>query len=265
MRRLRRARQLLWHPHQGLWNWALLRRVERLPGGRYLARLVVLADTALLVARTLPRLGRNRSLPRRVLYLDCGVHKEGLQIREVWRWLGRKTELEIVGFEASPEHIEDARRNLADVPCRLEQLALVGPDHAGASIRLYRDGADGKGDSLFQARGTEYFDVPCARLSTLLPAAGADEAIVLRMNIEGAEEFVIADLAEAGATKRIAGYFGMWDDLSKIDPERDRAFRDELASLGVVTMTFNDRDFASRARLWAIRQRMLADLAGATN
>jgi hypothetical protein len=72
------------------------------------------------------------------------------------------------------------------------------------------------------------------------------------MNIEGAEELVIADLAVAGLLQRISGFYGMWDDLSKIDEHRSRRFRERLGELNIEPITFNGRDLRHRIRLAAI-------------
>jgi len=64
------------------------------------------------------------------------------------------------------------------------------------------------------------------------------------MNIEGAEPDVVADLVDSGIAAHIDGFFGMWDDLSKIDREADAGFRSLLARQGIEPFTFNGRDLA---------------------
>jgi len=88
--------------------------------------------------------------------------------------------------------------------------------------------------------------------------------IILRMNIEGAELFVVEDLIAAGMTKMIAGYYGMWDDLSKIDVRRDREFRRLLRMHSIATLTFNDRDSEVPLRLSAIRYDIVTSLIAGT-
>jgi hypothetical protein len=74
------------------------------------------------------------------------------------------------------------------------------------------------------------------------------------MNIEGAEVDVISDLVESGLAKYIDGYFGMWDDMSKIDQTRDDEFRGFLTKNHIRPFTFNGRDFEAPAfRMKAIR------------
>ncbi len=67
-------------------------------------------------------------------------------------------------------------------------------------------------------------EVPALRLSRFISqneAISPDAIVTLRMNIEGAETFVIEDLRDAGLIGRIDGFYGMWDDLYKIDPALD--------------------------------------------
>jgi len=269
-----RSRWLIWDPHEKLWTWTTVGAVRRVfgdnPLGRGILGAVVTADSVLLLTRVLARrvqlvaAGEGRAPsgkgPRpRVLYVDCGVHKEGRQIRAVHAWLGDRYDLTIVGIEAGSEHVEDARSALADVGgVELRHVALVGPDHEGETVRLYTSGGlgRGKGDSLFAARGSRHEDVPAARLSRILVEGGYlddDTVVVLRMNIEGAEQYVIADLLDSGLDARVDGYYGMWDDVAKIDPDADRAFRAVLRRSGIVSVTFNDRDMPHRLRRFAIR------------
>jgi hypothetical protein len=269
------ARQLLWHPHQKLWNWDLLKRLDARPGGERLGRAVVHIDSLLLWARVLRRrmrrLGPRRllhagRLPATAVYLDCGLHKTGHQVRLVSEWFADRLDLTLVGIEASPVHYADACRALSDVPgADLRQLALVGPDHQEPTVRLFkaRGRGKGKGDSLFAKRGREFDDVPAERLSTILTREGMVRPgvpVVLRMNIEGAEWFVIEDLVQAGLADRICGYYGMWDDMSKIDRKRDARFRRLLAENGIHTIAFNDRDLPHRLRTTAIRYDLTTSL-----
>jgi len=273
MTRGRKFRWLLWHPHEKLWNWRLVnvvRRLLRRRAGGWAVSAIVAVDSLILAARVIMRRTRHprRVPPRPVLYLDCGLHKTGLQVRCVHDWFAGGRNLQIVGFEASSAHFRDAVSALADLPeVELHQVALVGPQYEGDTVALYRSGSNGAADSLFPQRGTEYDLVPAGRLSQILGGYALDElTVILRMNIEGAEQFVIDDLVEAGI--RIDGYYGMWDDLSKIDPQADDRFRARLRATGIANVTFNDRDLRHRLRRWAIRfdmeTSMRAGVAGAS-
>lgn len=228
---------------------------------------VVRLDSMFLVVRvSLRRLheiitnrGKNFGNPSkpRLLYIDCGVHKRGEQIRWMYRWFADRYDLHVLGFEASAEHFCDATAALADMDqVRLHHVALVGPDHEGDEVRLYKSGGNGEGDSLFGVRGEQYELVPARRLSQVLADEGyvlSESPVILRMNIEGAEHFVIDDLLDARLHTSIDGYYGMWDDLSKIDPNDDSRFRQLLRDYRISKLTFNDRDLPFWLRRYAIR------------
>lgn len=257
---------IFWHPHQRLWNWRAVSICRRLFGSGFIGEAMVVGligvDSAVLMARVLARRTRHlytflRNRPKSdapatgppVLYIDCGLHRRGEQVLVMQEWFGERYDLQIVGFEASEEHFRSAAAALSDIPqVRLHQIALVGPDHGDPTIRLYKAGGEGKGDSLFGARGGQFELVPAHRLSEFLEENGYDfgfQPVLLRMNIEGAERFVIDDLVDAGLVQSIDGFYGMWDDLSKIDTEADRRFRAVLRREGISTLTFNDRDLTT--------------------
>jgi FkbM family methyltransferase len=265
---MRRFRWALWHPHQKLWNWTLERGLRRLgPLSRLAVWTLVTVDTGFLLARVQAR-SRMRRGPQstansggskpRMLYIDCGTHKHGEQIRLIHSWYADRYDLHVIGFEASSEHFRDVSAELAGLPgVQLYQVALVGPDYTDDRVRLYKAGGDGKADSLFAERDVgEYEDVPAKRLTQILADEGYDLhdiPVILRMNIEGAEQYVVADLIDAGQHREINGYYGMWDDLSKMDPQADKRFRRVLREHGISTITFNDRDLQFRLRQRAIR------------
>jgi len=256
--------RLLWHPEQKLWNWELVRLLRRRLGTGAVGRIAITAliglDSLLLAVRvrmrTAHRAAALRGEPqapvsrRPVLYIDCGLHKKGEQIRWMHRWFGDRYELHSLGFEASADHIRDAAAELADLDhVTLMQIALVGPHHEGGEVRLYKSSrGEGKGDSLFVNEREDYDVVPARRLSEVLTSEGhslADIPVILRMNIEGAEHFVIEDLIDAGLADSIDGYYGMWDDLSQIDPPASERFRRLLRENSISNVTFNDRDLVT--------------------
>ncbi len=258
MRRLERLRKL-WHPHQKLWNswviWLIRGRFGTGAAGESLLAGVIIIDSLLLAARSRSRGAFGRMPPPlgrpRVLYIDCGLHRQAEEVRWMHRWFGERYELHVFGFEASGEHAVAAAAELAGLEhLHLHQLALVGPDYEGEEARLYKASGRGRADSLFSERGQEFEVVPAARLSAVLAREGWDirrTPTILRMNIEGAEQFVIADLLEAGLADSVDGYYGLWDDLYKIDRAADQHFRLLLAEHGISPLTFNDRDLEVRA------------------
>ncbi len=260
----------VWHPHQKLWNWRLesaLRRVGRAVGApTALVSALVFVDSALLYASVIGRRARAFGLrdafrlapvtTRPVLYVDCGVHKHGEQLRCMHDWFANRCDLHMLGFEASAEHHREACANLGDLDhLDLRQVALVGPDTREGYVRLYKGPRDGKADSL-HTPGERFEDVPAEPLSRVLQrdyaSYLADAPVLVRMNIEGSEYDVIADLVRSGLAARVDGYFGMWDDVAKIDPARDRDFRKMLRAARIRTVTFNDRDLTHPLRRRAI-------------
>ena len=97
--------------------------------------------------------------------------------------------------------------------------------------------------------------MPAVRLSEVLRSTQAAHAgpVILRMNIEGAELAVVEDLIAAGLHRRVDGYYGMRDDLSKIDPALDARLREVLDVHRIAPLTFNGRDLGYALRRVAIR------------
>jgi hypothetical protein len=251
-----------WHPHQKLWNWELIALIRARFGtgllGQTIEAVVIGAELVLLAVCSRARrgaratgAGTRQGDRSQVLYIDCGLHKQAEQVQWMQRWFGERYELHVLAFEAGVEHARDAAVELAGLErLRLHHLALVGPDYVGDEVRLYKSPGKGKADSLFSERGEHFEVVPASRLSTVLAEDGWDitrTPTILRMNIEGAEQFVVADLLASGLTTAIDGYYGLWDDLSKIDPAADERFQNLLAEHGISTLTFNDRDLETAA------------------
>lgn len=271
MEALERARWVVWHPHQKLWNWRLVRTLGHIPRTKRAIASVVWADSVFLAVRVVARrvkrcnvvtLIRPPSLPEHALYVDCGVHREGRELKFMYRCFGGRTAM--IGFEASDEHYVAAGRALASMPALdLRHAALVGPDHSGQTVRLYKAGGSGTSDSLFAERGETFESVQAVRLSDVLREfydAHGDVPTLIRMNIEGAELFVVEDLIDSGLRSKVSGFYGMWDDLSKIDRSKDTEFRHLLRRNGIHSVTFNDRDLGHPLREWAIRYDLTTSL-----
>jgi hypothetical protein len=79
------------------------------------------------------------------------------------------------------------------------------------------------------------------------------DILLLRMNCEGAEWPVLRDLEKAGLLAYISGFFGMWDDLWKIDIGMDARFRAYLKEQKIRNFTYNDRDLKFYLRRKAIK------------
>lgn len=235
---------------EGFWNRANIAAWRRLGSEKPLIVLDSLYLASVAVVARIRRVGlrhlfRFSPPPVHVVYIDLGLHKAGRQLRLVANRLG--TNLRAYGFEANPHHLRDFGRSSSPDP-RVEVInaALVGPHYSGKTVRLYLDGSSGVGDSLLPTRGKEVIEVPAMRLSDFMNERGIEpsqSAVILRMNIEGAEPGVIDDLIKADLDKYVDGYFGMWNDVGKkAGPEAEATFLHVLRERGISHFTFNDRD-----------------------
>lgn len=262
----------LWHPHQGLWNWTLLDGLQKLkpiaPAYRLISTAIVHLDTAFLFLRALVArvsllgasyLFRKAHVPDDVsiLYLDAGTHREGRELSLVVDELLPKicNNYQAYGFEANEKSFRHvAKLNVGKDNVQLIHKALVRNLPDSGTIRLYNDMVSGLGDSVYR-RTAQYEDVQCMRLSDFFREIVLSEGniiVLLRMNIEGSEYDVIQDLVENRLSNFVDGYFGMWDDTSKIDIQRDAEFRAFLASHQIHPFTFNGRDLN-----WPVRRQCI--------
>jgi FkbM family methyltransferase len=260
---------LFWHPHQGLWNKDLLRSVRQIIPSttvyRRVARTIKLIDTIMLFVRALGRRVSKVGLRKvfstttvpydiPISYFDLGTHREAQELS----WMLDKilprlsTNYKAYGFDASLEFIERAQAKLAgrkNVTFIHRALCYVVP--SDGKVKLYRDERDGLGSSIYRSHFNTYEEVEAIRFSSWLLENNFDikhSICLLRLNIEGAEYDVIRDLVETGLAKHIDGYYGMWDDLSKIDKKHDEEFRVLLDKHQISPFTFNGRDFKSLLR-----------------
>lgn len=264
---------VLWHPHQGLWNWTLLdglRKVMPIAPLRKRMRLAIIyLDTFILFLRAfitrISFLGMSKIFHKAqvpddisILYLDVGTHKEGAELLLVVDEILPPicSNFDAYGFEASQESFEQVAKKFAGREnIQLIKKALVGNLSSKGKIKLYKDAESGKKDSIYR-QTNQYEEVESIRLSDFLIENRLiidKRIILLRMNIEGAEYDVVQDLVEHELSNCINGYFGMWDDVSKIDIERDAEFRTYLAKNQIRTFTFNGRDL-----YWPFRRRCIA-------
>lgn len=265
---------MFWHPHQRLWNWGLVGAIERaipIPAiNKPIVGMIMLVDTFLLFVRALVRrssvLGVTKILAKarpghdvRILYLDIGTHKEGAELALMTEAILPRMggDFEAFAFEANEEsfrHINAKFFGKRHVSVFHKALSKA----AQGTIRLYHDGRGGTGDSLYR-RSDSFEDVETVRLSDWLRERHIvleDWICLLRMNIEGAEYDVLQDLVENGLAADIDGYYGMWDDISKIDIQRDAEFRAFVSRNDIHSCTFNGRDVRWRVRMKCIEYDM---------
>jgi FkbM family methyltransferase len=200
----------------------------------------------------------------RVFYFDLGLHRDARQVHRMLEWFGH-VDLRVFGFEAHPDYCSaSAAQFTGRENVQIINAAVVGPDHPD-SVPLYFDGQVGKGDSLFSARGATKVDVRAIRLSQFIRDHGIDpakEIIILRMNIEGSEIFVLEDLIDAGIAKMVDGFYGLWNDPERL--VRDSDFPAMVRNAGIENFTFNNRDAKHPKREELIRYDITTSiLAGA--
>jgi FkbM family methyltransferase len=163
----------------------------------------------------------------------------------------------VYGFEASTEYFDYAKQNLcAKDSIKLINAALCKTAPEGGKIKLYKQPGKGLGSSVYKDAFDKYEEVPALRFSNWVENLGLElenNICLLRMNIEGSEFDVIADIVESGLADHIDGYFGMWDDLSKIDKKTDDEFRAFLKSNRIYPFTFNGRDLRFKSRVHCIQ------------
>lgn len=264
-----RLRAAIWHPYKGFWNKAVINVATRPTKAlnRLVVASVVAIDTAALLARAVARRAAVTSwssvLARtwvpagtRVLYLDIGTHRAGAELR----WMAEQVlpgcaeTFEAYGFEPSQRSFAAASAALAHLPqVTMVRAALVHQVPDGGTVRLHTS-VHSLRDSIHRP-GDAYEDVEAHRLSEWLAANEFDldrTICILRMNIEGAEFDVLRDLVDSGLARQVDGYYGMWDDLLKFDPEKDRRFRRFLARHGIRSLAFNGRDMD-----WEMRKRLI--------
>jgi FkbM family methyltransferase len=191
-----------------------------------------------------------------VLYFDMGTHREGAELALMVDTILPKicNHFEAYGFEANRGAYEQVKNKFTKQEhVSLFHKALCYTLPTDGKIKLYHS-ADGVGDSLYR-HGASYEEVETIRFSDWLHKNHIilkDKICLLRMNIEGAEYDVIQDLVASGFDKYIDGYYGMWDDLSKINRQRDRDFRAFMSKNHIYPFTFNGRDVELSFRIRCI-------------
>lgn len=260
--------RLLWHPHQKLWNWKLVTAITddiqtTEPPKKFISWLLIYIDTTILFSRAISRrfiyysryfFKKLDSLP--VVYIDIGTHTAAnelsLMLNKVLPRYSKK--YQAYGFEANIKSYNTVVEKFIGVDnVKLINKAVCNDIPENGVIRLYFHG-DGHGDSIYRA-GDNFCDVKAVKISCWIKENKIDiknNIVIIRMNIEGAEFDVLQDLKEHEMLNYIDGYYGMWDDLSKIDEYKDAKMISFLNRNGISPLTFNERDFVSKYRLKAI-------------
>ena len=231
---------------------------------------IVISDSVILFLRVVGRrfiaLGIVGMMPSQrvprdtpIRYLDLGTHKEADELKIMVEQILPRFSRDVLafGFEGRADFIKEAQNKLSsNSRVTFVHGALCQKARTGGKVRLYKSDGDGLDSSLYRPDYQGYEEVDAICLSDWIQRNKIDverAIFLLRMNIEGAEYDVIKDLVESGISRHVDGYYGMWDDLSKIDRRRDIDFRDLLRKAGIHKVTFNGRDLAHAFRVFSIK------------
>ena len=234
-------------------------------------RFIIYTDTFLLrlslwlFSKNVNRTGY--AVDKTINYFDLGTHERANELNWVFKDILIKlpNPFNIYAFEANPSTYEIALTNTAEIlSLKFFNLALVNKMPQTGYARLYKFG-NGLGDSLYRPEYAEYVEVPARRFSELLKEEDIhleDSINILRMNIEGCEMDVIQDLINNDLVKYFDGFYGMWDDLSKIDYAKDREFRKMLKKASIYPFPLNGRDMKFKIRKNVIQKSLEQTIFG---
>lgn len=257
---------ILWHPHQKLWNSRLIRFINKSKLPRIvrlkLIKLVIFIDTFLLGVRLKlfhnPKVQRN-NYARHINYFDIGLHKEASELRWVLDTVLQQQDCSFTayGFEANPDSYEQARQCVPQANnIRLYNYAIINEQPPSGTIKLYIS-KKGLSDSIYRDNFGEHIEVPAIKFSDFIQKENIDlvnSINVLRMNIEGAEYDVIQDLINSKLLQYFDRLYGMWDDVSKTDHSKDLHFRMIMKKHNIHQVPLNGRDLRIQSRLGIIKK-----------
>jgi FkbM family methyltransferase len=277
---------IFWHPHQGLWNWTLIGIIKKcIPLSiinKTIIFIIIQIDNLLLLIRVLARRIIKTGLKSifnidiflnidGLLYFDLGTHREANELSVVTDLILPRlgNNYRAFGFEASRAFYEEVKskyvhkKNVKMINCALcFELPKTG------KVKLFIDPEGGDGNSIYRNNFAKFEEVVAVRLSDWIRRNQIDlskHVCLLRMNIEGAEYDVIKDLVDSHLAEHIDGYYGMWDDVSKIDIHRDKEFRALLAKHDISPITFNGRDLKDPLRMMIIKYDIKTSLLSGLN
>lgn len=205
---------------------------------------------------------------KNINYFDLGTHKWAVELN----WVVNKVLSQlpnphkIFAFEANPKifnHANDHCRQIENL--KFHNLALVSEVPESGHVKLYISDLVG-GDSIYREEESEsYLEVKAKKLSDVIRDENVklNEGInIIRMNIEGSEYDVIQDLIESDLIKYFDGFYGMWDDVFKIDEEKYKVFQKMLKKLNIYPFPFNGRDMHHKKRKELIYKSLMNSILG---
>lgn len=277
---------IIWHPHQGLWNWTLLGMIKKLIPlsiiNKPIIFIIIQIDNLLLLKRVLTRRIVKTGLKSiintdiflnidSILYFDLGTHREANELFLVTDSILPRlcTNYKAFGFEASRLFYQEVKsKYIHKRNVKIINNALCFDLPKTGKVKLFIDPEGGEGNSIYRKHFRKFEEVAAVRFSDWIQRNNIDlskSVCLLRMNIEGAEYDVIKDLVDSRLAENIDGYYGMWDDVSKIDISRDKEFRALLAKHDISSITFNGRDLKDPLRMECIRYDIRTSLLSGLN
>jgi len=252
--------------YDGYLDQRIRKKVRLRPIAMLVIRMIAVIDTVIHPLRVLCRrasmLGPAKLFSKKrisndipILYFDMGTHEAAKELDVMVNNILPSIcqNFRAYGFEASLGLFEKAKEKFAGRTNIDFVNAAVGyMIPKDGKIRLFIDPVDGQGNSIYRANYTEYEEVEAIRFSDWLCQENIDlknSICILRMNIEGAEYDVIMDLIDSGLVKYIDGYYGSWDDVAKIDKERDDEFQVLLEENHISPLCFDERDYKLSLRM----------------
>jgi FkbM family methyltransferase len=170
----------------------------------------------------------------------------------------------IFAFEANPNSYNLVIDNCNQIDnLKFHNIALVSKIPESGSVKLYVHG-NGAGDSIYREQNN-YIEVEAKKLSDVIRDEDVrlHESInIIRMNIEGSEYDVIEDLIESDLIKYFDGFYGMWDDVFKLDKEKYGKFQKILKEINVYPFPFNGRDMQREKRKALINESLMNSILG---
>jgi|TARA_B110000495_G_C22835090_1_gene487118 FkbM family methyltransferase len=198
---------------------------------------------------------------KNINYFDLGTHEKAVELNWVADHVLAQlpNPYKIFAFEANPNSYNLAIDNCNQIDnLKFHNIALVSKIPESGSVKLYVSGC-GLGDSIYRERNN-YIEVEAKKLSDVIRDEDVrlNESInIIRMNIEGCEYDVIEDLIEADLIKYFDGFYGMWDDVFKLDKEKYGKFQKILKEINVYPFPFNGRDMQRENRKALINKSLM--------
>ena len=202
---------------------------------------------------------------KNINYFDLGTYIGAAELKWVAnRVLSKlRNPYRIFAFEANPKSFNLAKNKISQINnLEFYNVALVNEIPESRFVKLYSN--DCPGDSIYRKQAS-YVEVEAKKLSDVIREQDArlEESInIIRMNIEGSEYDVIEDLINADLIKYFDGFYGMWDDVFKLDKQKYKKFQRTLKEIDVYPFPFNGRDMGHENRKKLIYKSLMNSILG---